>query len=70
VREITYHCHGPGCDVFIRSASRHIPVGTFLLVLEGNGADEPTEHDFCGWECAIRYGAARDQDTVIDVEVQ
>lgn len=61
--EHIYRCDGPGCDTWVQS-SQPPPRGQFLHVL----ADEEThtlELDFCGWECAMRYGAGQPIPEVI-----
>ena len=65
--ERTLYCDGPGCEVHIRTASRdRVPIG-FLVVTEGSH-DGPIPHEFCGWDCAMRFGATLPAAEVIDLD--
>lgn len=70
--ERTYYCEGPNCahgDDDTPSHSRtatpppHLPVG-FLEVRQGGAI--PLEFHFCGWECAMQYGATLPPPEIIE----
>jgi hypothetical protein len=65
-REVSYYCEGPGCDTWIRSTAPAPRTG-WLLVIVGDPDGAHPSHDFCSWECAIRYGAARPVPEIIDL---
>jgi len=63
--ERAYYCDGPDCERHARTAAPppHMP-GHMLVVLEqhDNGRDEL---HFCGWDCVLRYAAAKEPEQVI-----
>jgi hypothetical protein len=59
-----YRCDGPGCDAHVQSTDPP-PRAGFLHVLVNENRDEPYRLDFCGWECAMRYGAGQPIPEVI-----
>lgn len=63
---VTVYCQGPDCNSHQGPCAEDVPFRGWLQVT----AREPTEpelYDFCGWECAIRYGATRDVPEVIEL---
>ena len=62
----TYYCDGPDCGAHATTATPppYLPTG-FLGVVEhcpGGNA----EYQFCGWECAMKYGSSRPAPEFID----
>lgn len=58
----TAYCDGPGCDSHQGPSPALIPFRGWLRVTETD-----TAHDFCGWECAIRFGAQLPAPETIDL---
>ena len=63
-REVIYRCTGPNCTTFIQSTSTAPPRG-WLLVRERDG-ENPTELDFCGWQCVLCFASRIDPEEVIE----
>jgi hypothetical protein len=58
--ERTFYCDGPDCERHVRTGRRtcsHV----FLTVTEQSYALH-----FCGWDCVLRYAAAKEPETVIE----
>ena len=66
MREVTYHCQGPDCTTHITSAARRAPVRSFIEVRENVG-DDTLIHDFCSWDCVMKFSAKI--DAPLDIEV-
>jgi hypothetical protein len=62
--EHIYYCDGPDCDRRVRTADSRPAM--FLTVHEG--ADHTSY--FCGWDCALRYGATFPPEQVIPVGIE
>lgn len=52
--ERVFHCDGPECERHMRTTKAKPRM--FLTVTRDI---DPTMH-FCGWDCALRYAAARE----------
>ena len=60
----TFACDGPDCERHVKTHGPQPP--TFLTVTENPGyPHEPiaTLH-FCGWDCALKYGATIEPEEV------
>ena len=55
--ERIFYCDGPECERHVRTAALRSP---FLTVTE----ESKTLH-FCGWDCILRYAAAKEPEIVI-----
>jgi hypothetical protein len=62
--ERIFYCDGPDCDRRVRTADA-LP-DLFLTVRES--ADRTTH--FCGWDCALSYGASIPPEQVIPAGVE
>lgn len=55
--ETVYHCEGPLCDAHQQSM-QPAPIRGWIQIRAGW---EPGEsHDFCGWDCVLKYAAKFD----------
>jgi hypothetical protein len=59
--ERTFYCDGPDCDRHVRTTGTRPPM--FLTVSE----DADHESHFCGWDCVLRFAAAKEPEEVIPV---
>lgn len=60
--ERTFYCDAPECERHVSTRSHRPGIGSgFLFVTEGSAA---TLH-FCGWDCVLRYAAAKPPEEVI-----
>ena len=66
MRDITYHCEGPDCTTHIASAARRAPVRGFIEVRENVG-DDILVHDFCSWDCVMKFAAKIDAPLELDI---
>lgn len=57
--ERIFHCDGPDCDRHVRTRRDSPPM--FLTVHDDTAPDV----HFCGWDCALRYAAQKEPETVI-----
>jgi len=58
-----YRCDGPGCDTWVQSTQPPPRAGWLHVLVDDQ--PQPVRLDFCGWECAMRYGAGQPIPEVI-----
>lgn len=65
-REVTYYCKAQDCDSH-QTSTADPPITGWLLVLERlPSRSKLVEHDFCSWDCNMRYSATFDPPEVIE----
>jgi hypothetical protein len=56
--ERIFYCDGPDCERSVSEAAARAP-GNLLTIEDGD------QLHFCGWDCVLRYAAAKEPEQVI-----